>query len=118
MNKLRLGMFVLLVLAGASALQAQCPPGLPQATTCHAGMDTNGAFFLIAVPANYNHRLLLWNHGYSLAPPGKLGAEDLSPLGPLLLQLGFAVAAKPSCSSSGPRGLRSSAPNLPGGARL
>src|SRR5205807_2214475 len=93
MNKLRLGMFVLLVLAGASALQAQCPPGLPPATTCHAGMDTNGAFFLIAVPANYNHRLLLWNHGYSLAPPGKLGAEDLSPLGPLLLQLGFAVAA-------------------------
>src|SRR2546422_8722410 len=50
-------------------------PGLPPATTCHAGMDTNGAFFLIAVPANYNHRLLLWNHGYSLAPPGKLGAE-------------------------------------------
>ncbi len=93
MNKLRLGMFVLLVLAGASALQAQCPPGLPPATTCHAGMDTNGAFFLIAVPANYNHRLLLWNHGYSLAPPGKLGAEDLSPLGPLLLRLGFAVAA-------------------------
>lgn len=35
---------------------------------------------------------MLWNHDYNLAPPGKLTAADLSPLAPLLLQFGFAVA--------------------------
>ncbi len=55
-------------------------------------MDTNGAHFLIAVPANHNNILVLWNHGYTLSPPAKLTAGDLGP-GQLLLPLGFAVAA-------------------------
>jgi len=47
---------------------------------------------LIAVPANYNNILVLWNHGYTLAPPAPLTAADLGP-GLLLLPSGFAVAA-------------------------
>ena len=46
----------------------------------------------MAVPANYNHRLVLWNHGYSLAPPAPLSASDLALAGGLL-PLGFAAAA-------------------------
>ena len=84
-----------LMLSGAPALQAQdaCPPGLPLGTTCLPGRDTNGAFFLIAVPTGYNGRLVLWNHGYSLPPPAPLTAADLFPGAPVVLQLGFAVAA-------------------------
>ena len=88
--------FLFLLLSGAPSLQAQnaCPPGLPLGTTCLPGQDTHGAFFLIAMPARYNGRLVLWNHGYSLAPPAPLTAADLIPgATPLLLQLGFAVAA-------------------------
>ncbi len=92
MKSLRVGLFMLLLLGVAPALRAQCPPGLPPGTTCHAGQDTNRAFFLIAVPANYNNVLVLWNHGYNLAPPLPLIANDLGP-GLLLLEQGFAVAA-------------------------
>ena len=94
MNIFRFG-FLFLLLSGAPSLQAQdaCPPGLPPGTTCLPGQDTHGAFFLIAVPAVYNGRLVLWNHGYSLLPPTPLTAADLIPGAPVLLHLGFAVAA-------------------------
>jgi hypothetical protein len=88
----RLTLGVLVLLGSAAAVRAQCPPGLPPGTTCHAGVDTHGAFFLIAVPANYSGKLVLWNHGYSLSPPAPLTAADLGPLA-LLLPLGFAGAA-------------------------
>jgi hypothetical protein len=55
-------------------------------------MDENGAFFLIAVPQNWNRRLVLWNHGYTLDPPAALRLNDLGPAGVLLGQ-GFAAAA-------------------------
>jgi hypothetical protein len=82
------------ILGGAfsSEAQAACPAGLPAGTSCIAGQDIHGAFFLIAVPAGYNGQLVLWNHGYSLSPPVALGAADLGP-GAALLQLGFAAAA-------------------------
>ncbi|PYU61353.1 MAG: hypothetical protein DMG56_13690, partial [Acidobacteria bacterium] len=94
MKILALG-FLFLMLSGAPALQAQdaCPPGLPLGTNCLPGRDTHGAFFLIAVPTGYNGRLVLWNHGYSLPPPAPLTAADLFPGAPVVLQLGFAVAA-------------------------
>jgi hypothetical protein len=83
--------FALLVTAAAPAA-AQCPLGLPPGTTCHSGQDIHGAFFLIAVPANYGGKLVLWNHGYTLAPPTPLTAADLGPPA-ALLPLGFAVGA-------------------------
>lgn len=87
--------FLFLLLSGASILQAQgaCPPGLPPGTTCVSGQDIRGAFFLIAVPASYNDQLVLWNHGYSLTAPAPLATADLVPGAPVLLELGFAVAA-------------------------
>ena len=94
MKNLWIGICFAILMGGTNSVYAQdaCPPGLPPATTCVPGQDVNGAFFLMAVPINYNHRLVLWNHGYSLAPPAPLGAADLGP-GAALLQLGFAAAA-------------------------
>lgn len=80
------------ILIGVSSLEAQCLPGLPCGTTCVPGQDVHGAFYLIAVPEHYNGRLVLWNHGYSLAPPAGLSAGDLGPTA-ALLRLGFAAAA-------------------------
>jgi hypothetical protein len=89
------GLLFLLLSGATTSLQAQdaCPPGIPLGTTCLPGQDTHGAFFLIAVPAGYNGRLVLWNHGYSLAPPAPVTVADLFPGAPIVLQLGFAVAA-------------------------
>jgi hypothetical protein len=98
MKNFRICFLALLFLASAAELQAQCPvsvpptPPIPPGTNCVAGTDTHGAFFLIAVPANYNGRLVLWNHGYTLAPPAPLGAADLG-VGLLALTQGFAAAA-------------------------
>jgi len=47
---------------------------------------------LIGVPANYNGRLVLFNHGYTLTPPAPLSAADLG-AGLFALGQGFAVAA-------------------------
>ncbi len=94
MKRLWIGICFALLVSNAPSLRAQdgCPPGLPPGTMCVAGQDSHGAFFLMAVPINYNHRLILWNHGYTLSPPAPLGAADLGVAGPLL-QLGFAAAA-------------------------
>ncbi len=92
MRILRLCSISLLLLGTAVGVRAQCPPGVPPGTNCVAGVDAHGAFFLIAVPANYNGRLVLWNHGYTLAPPAPLGAADLG-VGLPALSLGYAAAA-------------------------
>jgi hypothetical protein len=92
MKILRYYFFVLLVLGTAVGTWAQCPAGVPPGTNCVAGVDTHGAFFLIAVPTKYNERLVLWDHGYTLLPPAPLGAADLG-VGVLALTQGFAVAA-------------------------
>ncbi len=102
MKTLRVCFFALLFLGASVGARAQCPvpppkvppaPSLPPGTTCVAGVDTNGAFFLIAVPANYNGRLVLWNHGYTLAPPAPLMPVDLGVGLLALLTQGFAAAA-------------------------
>ena len=94
--KLRLktfGFLLLLCIAVSAQAQNQCPPGLPPNTTCYSGRDDNGAYYLIAIPENYNGQLVLWNHGYSLNPPAPLtSATDLGFPG-LLLAEGFAAAA-------------------------
>lgn len=94
MKGIYIGICFAMLLCCASSVYGQgvCPAGLPAGTMCVAGQDTNGAFFLMAVPVNYNHRLVLWNHGYSLAPPAPLSAGDLGLAGGLL-PLGFAAAA-------------------------
>jgi hypothetical protein len=95
MKRLPVVMLGVLWLAGAPAVleaQGNCPNGFAAGTTCYAGVDEHGAHFLIAVPKDYTNQLVLWNHGYTLAPPAPLGAADLGP-GLLLLSQGYAVAA-------------------------
>jgi hypothetical protein len=92
MKILRYSLFALLVLGTAVGARAQCPAGVPPGTNCVSGVDTHGAFYLIAVPAKYNERLVLWDHGYTLSPPAPLGAADLG-VGLAALTQGFAAAA-------------------------
>ena len=92
MKIIRYYFFALLVLGTAVGAWAQCPAGVPPGTNCVAGVDTHGAFYLIAVPAKYNGRLVVWDHGYTLLPPAPLGAADLGVGLPALTQ-GFAAAA-------------------------
>src|SRR6266849_1401993 len=85
--------FIALILLGTSVeLCAQCPPGVPPETKCVAGVDAHGAFFLIGVPANYNGRRVLWDHGYTLTPPAPLGSSYLG-VRLFALSQGFAAAA-------------------------
>jgi hypothetical protein len=63
------------------------------AFTIVAGMTDGGAYYLIAVPPNWNGDLVIWNHGFTLDPPGPLSMEDLGPLRLLQFAEGYAVAA-------------------------
>jgi hypothetical protein len=57
------------------------------------GMTDEGAYYLIAVPPNWNGTLVIWNHGFTLNPPEPLMDEDLGPLKDIQLAQGYAVAA-------------------------
>lgn len=80
--------------------QIPCPtdlpsdPPFPPGTVWNGGQDDNGAYYLIAIPSNWNRSLWLLSHGGpSLNPPAPLTqASDLGP-GLLLLEEGWAVAA-------------------------
>ena len=82
----------ILAYAASAGAQTTCPPGFPSGTTCYAGQEETGAYYLIAQPPDYNGQLILWNHGYTLSSPAPLGAGDLGPPFLLLFQ-GFAAAA-------------------------
>jgi len=77
-------LIVLSVLAVAFAA-----PG--RASTVFEGDSGGGAFFRIEVPDSWNGDLVIWNHGFDLAPPGPV--VDLGPLADLQLAQGYAVAA-------------------------
>ncbi len=62
-----------------------------QADTVLTGTTDGGAFFRIVVPTVWNGDLVIWNHGFSLAPIGPV--SDLGPLAALQLSEGYAVAA-------------------------
>jgi hypothetical protein len=85
--------FLLLFASASVRAQSECPPFTPGNPTCYSGVDANGAHYLIAMPKDYNGQLALWNHGYTLSPPGPL--TDVTDLGfpVVLLVEGFAVAA-------------------------
>lgn len=40
-----------------------CPASLGPETRCLSGQDANGAWYIIAMPANWNHRLVVHAHG-------------------------------------------------------
>jgi alpha-beta hydrolase superfamily lysophospholipase len=51
-------------------MPSACPPGLADSTTCWRGQDANGAWLLVARPADWNGRLVVHVHGGPrMAPP-------------------------------------------------
>lgn len=66
-------------------------PQLAHAQTVLTGTTDGGAFYKIVVPPVWNGDLVIWNHGFSLNPPGP--NPDLGPLANLQLAQGYAVAA-------------------------
>lgn len=71
----RLGLFAAALVLISSPGQAQpsepvvrtqridCPASTGRGTRCVAGQDENGAWFVAAVPANWNSRLIVHSHG-------------------------------------------------------
>lgn len=61
----------------------------------HADTTVTGqvgrAFYRITVPTTWNGGLVLWNHGFTLSPPGPV--TDLGPLASAQLSQGYAVGA-------------------------
>ncbi|MEJ8857019.1 hypothetical protein WKW79_20755 [Variovorax robiniae] len=57
-----------------------CPASVPSTATCLAGVDSKGAWYLIAKPANWNGKLVLHAHGGPNleAPRLERAAEDLT----------------------------------------
>ena len=57
-----------------------CPSAVPSTATCLAGLDSKGAYYLIAKPAVWNGKLVLHAHGGpSLdAPTAERATEDLT----------------------------------------
>ncbi|HEX8042700.1 hypothetical protein [Candidatus Deferrimicrobium sp.] len=66
-------------------------PVLAIANSEIAGSTDGGAFYKIVVPDPWNGDLVIWNHGFSLAPPARV--NDLGPIAELQLFEGYAVAA-------------------------
>ncbi len=59
-------------LAAAEVTPADCPPGLPAGTTCLRGRDANGAWLLLARPANWHGGLVTHVFGGPrMAPPAR-----------------------------------------------
>jgi hypothetical protein len=79
MRILCLSFLALLLLGTSVGVCAQCPPDMPPGINCLAGADAHGAFYLIGVPANYNGRLVLFNHGYTLTPPARSPQQIWAP---------------------------------------
>lgn len=59
-------------LAAAEVAPAECPTGLPTGTTCLRGQDANGAWLLLARPANWHGGLVTHIFGGPrMAPPAR-----------------------------------------------
>ncbi len=71
-----------------------CPHNVGEGTTCLAGRDSAGAFYLIAMPKAWNGDLVLHSHGgpFLGAPTAKRVAEDLERWS-IMPRLGYAWAA-------------------------
>lgn len=58
-------------------MPAACPPGLPESVTCWRGQDDNGAYLLLARPAEWNGGLLVHVHGGPrMASPGPHTSDE------------------------------------------
>ena len=80
--------------AGGAAAAGACPPAVPAGTACYVGQDTNGAHYLIAIPANWNRVLVMHARGgpYREHLGTKRSEEDVTRW-VVWLQQGYAYAA-------------------------
>lgn len=80
--------------AEAAPAPTACPAGVGEGTTCLAGRDSAGAFYLIAMPKAWNGDLVVHAHGgpFLGAPTAKRVAEDLERWS-VMPRLGYAWAA-------------------------
>jgi hypothetical protein len=64
----------------AAPAAATCPPAVPAGTRCLAGRDSAGAYYLIAIPQDWNRHLVLHAHGGPElgAPTPARTVEDLT----------------------------------------
>ena len=88
-SRLRLVILALTILALFSTTSMANEPTFAMVD----GMTDGGAYYLIAVPPNWNGDLVIWNHGFTLDLPGPLSMKDLGPLAFFQLVEGYAVAA-------------------------
>ena len=82
------------LLRSESAPQATpCPPAVPAGTRCLAGLDSSGAYYLIAIPAGWAGDLVLHAHGGPTLGPPKAGrsVEDLQRWA-IMVKAGYAWA--------------------------
>lgn len=72
---------------------ASCPQGVPEGTRCFNGRDTEGAYYWIAVPADWNKVLVVHAHGGPELGPPELSrsTEDLQRWA-ITLKAGYAWA--------------------------
>ncbi|MFQ5526309.1 MAG: hypothetical protein ACE5GX_08605 [Thermoanaerobaculia bacterium] len=89
----------ILLTAAALALGAVMPA---VSQTVSNGQTASGAHYVFVVPDAWNGDLAIWNHGFSLDPPGPVSAdaEDISRIVQLAAPFNIAVAAS-SYSQSG-----------------
>ncbi|MEF7612638.1 hypothetical protein V4F39_01865 [Aquincola sp. MAHUQ-54] len=77
----------------AAPVATACPQAVPATTTCLAGVDSRGAYYLIAKPADWNGRLVLHAHGGPdlATPTAERAVEDLTRWA-IMVKAGYAWA--------------------------
>jgi hypothetical protein len=77
----------------AAPKASPCPPELPAGATCLSGVDSAGAHYLIAKPAQWNGHLVMHAHGGPLlgAPTAARAMEDLKRWA-IMVKAGYAWA--------------------------
>lgn len=65
--------------AGVAPRAIPCPPSVGEGTHCQSGQDANGAWYVIAMPAQWNRHLIVHAHGgpRTGAPEASDPLEDL-----------------------------------------
>jgi len=81
-------------IAEVTPAPSACPPAVRAGTTCYVGQDTNGAYYLIAIPQNWNRVLVVHARGgpYNEHLGPKRSDEDATRWA-VWLQEGYAYAA-------------------------